>query len=294
MVTLTAYASAYWVLVANGFMQNPVGAEVSGGVLRLTDAAAVLGNPTALTAFGHVLSASLVAGAFFVTGVSAYHLRRRTAEREFFRRSLRIGVFTGLPALLAAAAFGGASFVFVQPTKEALFEGDAAEFARLQAEAVTAHGSATGLADHLPPMGLVQAGAILMFVAFVVMLLIAVPSALLALSRRAVLGMRSWHLVLIAAVPLPFAAVLGGWVFREVGRQPWVVYGLLTTEEALSDLSPGTLRFSLTAFAALFALLVAANVWMLARNARRGPVDAPSLLDEPSDTPAERAPAAAF
>ncbi|GGS72230.1 cytochrome ubiquinol oxidase subunit I [Planobispora rosea] len=293
VVTLTAYASAYWVLVANGFMQNPVGAEVSGGVLRLTDAAAVLGNPTALTAFGHVLSASLVVGAFFVTGVSAYHLRRRTAEREFFRRSLRIGVFTGLPALLAVAAFGGAGFAFVQPTKEALFEGDAAEVARLQAEAVTAHGSAAGLADHLPPMGLVQAGAILMFIAFVVMLVVAVPSALLALSRRAVLGMRSWHVVLIAAIPLPFAAVLGGWVFREVGRQPWAVYGLLTTEEALSDLSPGVLRFSLTAFAVLFALLVAVNVWMLARNARRGPVTAPSLLDEPSDAPAGPVPVAA-
>ncbi|GGL32696.1 cytochrome ubiquinol oxidase subunit I [Planomonospora parontospora] len=287
VVTLTAYASAYWVLVANGFMQNPVGAELSGGVLRLTDAAAVLANPAALTAFGHVMAASLVAAGFFLAGVSAHHLRRRTAEQEFFRRSLRIGVFTGLPGLAAVLAFGELSFSTVQPMKWAVFEGDAAEIERLRAEAAAAYeavresvggaGGAGGpagladLADLVPPALPVQAGGIAMLGLFGVMALVSLVSVPLALSSRAVRGLRAWHVLLTAAVPLPFAAVLGGWVLREAGRQPWAVQGLLTTEEALSDLPPGLLRFSLAAFTVLFAALVAVNVWMLARAARRGP-----------------------
>nr|WP_084469680.1 cytochrome ubiquinol oxidase subunit I [Jiangella gansuensis] len=92
VVTLTAYVSAYWVLVANGFMQNPVGAEVDGdgGGVRLTDAAAVLANPSAIQAFWHVLAGALVTAGFFLAGVSAWHLLRRTREAEFFGRSLRM------------------------------------------------------------------------------------------------------------------------------------------------------------------------------------------------------------
>ncbi|MBG0814821.1 cytochrome ubiquinol oxidase subunit I [Planomonospora sp. ID82291] len=311
VVTLTAYASAYWVLVANGFMQNPVGAESSGGTLRLTDAAAVLANPAALTAFGHVLAASLVTAGFFLAGVSAHHLRRRTAEQEFFRRSLRIGVFTGLPGLLAVLAFGELSFSTVQPMKWAVFEGDAAEIDRLRAEAAAAYGAvregaggAGGLADlvdHVPPALPVQAGGIAMLGLFGVMALVSLVSVPPALSSRAVRGLRAWHVLLIAAVPLPFAAVLGGWVLREAGRQPWAVQGLLTTEEALSDLPPGLLRFSLAAFTVLFAVLVALNAWMLVRTARRGPGPAddpaPGAPDLPTGSPPARdepVPAAVF
>ncbi|GAA3130630.1 cytochrome ubiquinol oxidase subunit I [Planomonospora alba] len=283
VVALTAYASAYWVLVANGFMQNPVGAELSGGVLKLTDAAAVLANPAALTAFGHVMAASLVTAGFFLAGVSAYHLRRGTAEREFFRRSLRIGVFTGLPALAAVVAFGEMSFGTLQPLKGAAFDGTAADVARLQADAVAAFGPG----DYVPPLGLVRGSGMAMLGLFSVMALVSLVSVVLALFPRAVLGLRAWHVLLVASVPLPFAAVLAGWVFREAGRQPWVVYGVLTTEEALSDLPPGLLVFSLTAFTVLFAVLLAVNGWLLARTARRGPDPAgsPGAPDAAPDLP---------
>ncbi|MGV9775854.1 cytochrome ubiquinol oxidase subunit I [Streptosporangium sp. NPDC003464] len=285
VVTLTAYASAYWILVSNGFLQNPVGAEVVDGVLRLTEAAAVLTNPAALTAFGHILCGALVVAGFFVAGVSAHHLRRRTEEQEFFRRSLRIGVFTALPALMATAAFGGVQFGTAQPMKLAVYRGAAQEVARLQAETAAAHGPG----DYAPPAGLVQGSATTMMILFALMLLIAGLSALLALFPWAVRRLRIWHVLLTAAVPLPFAAMLAGWVFREVGRQPWVVYGLLTTQDALGELSPSAVRFSLAAFASLFGLLVAVNTWMLARSARQGPAAA-----ETSHVPAEPLPAPAF
>src|SRR3712207_6351210 len=94
LVALTAFASAFWIMMANAFLQHPVGHEERDGVLRLADFSALLDNPTFGMAFGHVLAASLTAGGVFVTGVSAYHLVKRTAEVEFFRRSLRLGVVT--------------------------------------------------------------------------------------------------------------------------------------------------------------------------------------------------------
>ncbi|MEV4382328.1 cytochrome ubiquinol oxidase subunit I [Streptosporangium sp. NPDC049644] len=285
VVTITAYASAYWVLVANGFLQNPVGAEVVDGTLRLTDAAAVLTNPDALLPFAHILSGALVTAGFFLAGVSAYHLRRGTAEQEFFRRSLRIGVFTTLPALLANAAFGGVQFPTLQPMKSAVFAGREEEIARLQAEMVAVHGPG----DYIPPTAPTQLGAMIMLGVFTVLLLVSALSVLLASFHRMVLGARAWHVLLIAMIPLPFVSMIAGWVFREVGRQPWMVEGLLKTEDALSDLSPGTMVLSLIAFITLSVLLVAVNTWILARGARQGP-EAPAT----GPAPAEPTPVLAF
>ncbi|MFC6936980.1 cytochrome ubiquinol oxidase subunit I [Actinomadura yumaensis] len=106
VVTLTAYLSAYFVLVANGWLQRPVGYEMVDGVARLTDAGALLTNPTAILAFLHVLFGGLLTAAFFMAGVSGYHLLRRTAEVEFFRRSMRIGLLTLVLSVFPVVAFG--------------------------------------------------------------------------------------------------------------------------------------------------------------------------------------------
>ncbi|RBQ15618.1 cytochrome ubiquinol oxidase subunit I [Spongiactinospora rosea] len=267
VVALTAYASAYFILVSNGLMQNPVGYAVVDGEMRLTDPVAVFTNPAALQAFGHVGSAALVVAGFLLAGVSAYHLRRRTSEQEFFRRSLRIGVGLTLPGLVVVTGFGGVQFEIMQGMKGAVFGGDAAQVARYQEMMVAAHGPG----DYVPPAGPVQAGGTVMLALCAVMLLISLVSFVLMFFPAAVRGLRAWHVLLIAAVPLPYVAMLGGWVLREIGRQPWVVYGRLTTAEALSDLTPGQVRVSFFGFTALFVAIVALNAWMLARHARRGP-----------------------
>lgn len=258
VVTLTAYASAYWVLVANGFMQHPVGAEPGPDGLRLTDAAAVLTNPSTLQAFWHVLAGALVTAGFFLAGVSAWHLLRRTPEQEFFGRSLRIGVFVASPALFLSAATGGRQLQLIeeiQPHKWEAFSGGS---------------------------GLARIGALLMLMAFAAMFFFSFLNVALALSRRVIVTARAWHVALIAALPLPYVAMLSGWVFREVGRQPWVVDGLLTTRDALSDVSPAAIRFSFVTFVGVFALLIAVNGWLLARQARRGPAPVSSSASSPA------------
>jgi cytochrome d ubiquinol oxidase subunit I len=79
------------------------------------------------------------------------------------------------------------------------------------------------------------------------------------------------YALLILAIPLPFIALVAGWLWRETGRQPWTVFGLLRTSDAVSHVPAGTMRASLLAFTALFAVLLVVNYWLLARFARRGP-----------------------
>lgn len=92
MVTLTAYLSVFWVLVANEFMQHPNGFESRNGILRITDFAALVNNPNLAAVILHVVLSGLFAGGFFLAGVSAYHFIKRTEELDFFRRSLRQGI----------------------------------------------------------------------------------------------------------------------------------------------------------------------------------------------------------
>ncbi|MFC4585056.1 cytochrome ubiquinol oxidase subunit I [Sphaerisporangium corydalis] len=289
VVTLTSYVSAYWIMVSNGFLQHPAGATVVDGVLRLTDATAVLTNPGAVLAFGHILSGALVTAGVVMAGVSAYHLRARTTEQELFRKSLRVGVATALPALLVTVALGGAQFGVLsdaQPMKLAVFGGDAGEIARLQAEAAARYGQG----DYVPSQVWGQAGYV-MIACWAALALVTVVSVVRMRSRDRVRHSRLWHALLTAAIPLPFVAMIAGWVWRESGRQPWVVYGLLSTRDALSDLSPAALRASLAVFATLFAVLATVNYWLLARYARRGP--GATALGSP-ETPCVPLPAATF
>nr|WP_281352474.1 cytochrome ubiquinol oxidase subunit I [Phytoactinopolyspora alkaliphila] len=269
VVALTAYASAYWILVANGLMQNPVGTRVDGDTLVVTDLSAVLTNPSAVTAFWHIAGGALLTGGFLVAGVSAYHLYRRSRHGELFTRSLRIGVFTALAGLVLSVVTGGMQFEWlgdVQAMKIAAFEGDSAELDALQA----AMSAQFGAGDYTPP-SLARAGGVVMLLAFALMLWLLIAGALLASFRRAVLRFRLWHVVLVASIPLPYIAMIAGWVFREVGRQPWVVYEMLTVEDAVSDVSDTVMRASLLTFTAIFGTLIAVTVWLLARHARRDP-----------------------
>ncbi|ASO21856.1 cytochrome d ubiquinol oxidase subunit I [Actinoalloteichus hoggarensis] len=292
IVTLTAYASAYWILVSNGFLQNPVGYRVDGDTLVLTDLGALLTNHSTILPFWHILGGALVTASFFMAGISAFHLFRRTPEQEFFRRSLRIGVATSLPALMFTASVGGFQFGPTgesQPMKIAAYTRDHAEMDRLQAEMVAQFGPG----DYLPPVAWVQGGAITMLGVFGLMLMLSGASFLLMWFRPVVLRFRLWHLLLIAAIPMPFIAMIAGWVFREMGRQPWVVTGLLRVEDAVSPVSSGAMLASLITFSVLFGVLILVNYWLLARQAARGP-DEVALGRPEAETRPEPAPTATF
>ena len=287
LVTLTAYASAYWIMIANGFLQHPVGAVLSGtgraATARITDFAAMATNPNTVGALAHLLPAALFTGGMLVTAVSAYHLRRRTgrtwAERrrerpeneEFFVRSIRLGLLVALPALVWTAIQGYVQFGYLgadQPTKVAMLGGSAAKAAAAaQAHMVAAHGPGA----YLPPGWISVPYAIMSATAetFALPLLFLLPFVI----RRWIVRRRILLKVLVWALPVPFVLVVCGWLVREVGRQPWVIYGVLRTTDAATPLSTGTVAASLTVFSLLIGFLMLTDWLLMARLARRGPRD---------------------
>ncbi len=281
LVALTAFLSAYWILVANGFLQHPVGYEMRGGEARVTDFGKLLTNPNTLVALGHIAAGAMITAGVFIAGISAYHLRRRTAEQDFFRRSLRTGVITAGIGLVPSIALGIVQSVMIQdnqPAKDAAFSGDPAKIAHAQAQLAATYGPG----NYTPPSALVEhSGNAMMYIWGA--LTVVIVASLLMFRGGALYRVRWFQRVLVFAVPLPFVANIGGWLFREVGRQPWAVYGVLRTDQAASHVSTALVVVSLTAFALLFLVLTVADYLLIARIARRGPESelAPEPLAEP-------------
>ncbi|MQA83716.1 MAG: cytochrome ubiquinol oxidase subunit I [Streptosporangiales bacterium] len=281
LVTLTAYASAYWILVANGFLQHPVGYEIRDGVAYLTDFGALLGNASTWYALVHITGGALLIGGMLLAGVSAYHLVRHTREQEFFRRSLRLGVGTAAIFGWFGSSAGHAQEDFVREIQPMKFA-DAAEGARLQAQLAATHGPG----DYTPPAW-IDAAFFLMFPLgeFLVFLMLIYAVLLI---RGWIFRRRLMLRLLVALIPLPFVIAVGGWVFREVGRQPWVVYEVQGVHEAVSQVSVGTVAGSFVAFTVLLATLAVVNWTLIVRFARRGPegtqlgaADTPREAEEP-------------
>ncbi|MEU0689674.1 cytochrome ubiquinol oxidase subunit I [Streptomyces uncialis] len=267
LVTLTAYASGYWIMVANGFMQNPVGHEVRDGVAYLTDFGALLTNPNALIALAHITLAALTTGTVLVMGISAFHLRRGTKDTELFRGSMRLGLLVGTPAAWFVATVGEMQVPLIrrnQPMKMAALENG--DVARVDAALVKEHGPGDYVFAHdwlrfsMESMTLIGYG-------ISTVTLVAVG---LLWKGRLWRG-RRFALLMVAMIPFPFIASLGGWALREMGRQPWIIYGELTVEDALSPVSRASLIASCVLFVAVFVALAVTNWTLITRYARRGP-----------------------
>lgn len=280
LVTITAYASAYWILLANGFMQNPVGYTIRDGVAYLTDFTAVLTNPSALLALGHITGAALLTGGLVMAGVSAYHLLKRHTEQEFFRRSLRLGVVTAVIFGWINSGFGHVQEAFVARIQPAKFAGDSdyniPAAGQLQQQLAAQYGPG----DYIPP-GWLDAAFFLMF-PLGELLTVVVSIYAVLLIRDWIFRRRTPLRFLVALIPVPFIIAIGGWAFREVGRQPWVIFGELRVDQALSQVTTTGMLISFIAFSTVFAALSIANWTLIARFARRGPAGT-QLGAEPQD-----------
>lgn len=302
MVALGTVLSAFWIVSANSWMHTPAGYTLEAGVFRVADWWAVVFNPSFPYRLLHMLNASLLTTSFFVAGVSAWYLLRGRIE-PLARRSLSAALWMALllaPAQVVIGDLHGLNTQRWQPVKIAAMEGlwqtrEAAPFVAFalpdeQAEenryevAIPGLGSlilkhelqgrVQGL-DAVPPE---QRPPVLpVFVAFRVMIyigfylvLVAVAGALLR-RRGHLYHHRPFLRVLVWSSPLGFIAVLAGWVVTEVGRQPWVVQGLLRTADSASDLTAPAVAGSLLLFTAVYLFLLAAFVYFLLRVIRSGP-----------------------
>ncbi len=301
LVALASNLSALWILIANGWMQHPVGYTIRDGRAELTDFLAVVTQPFAIQQFFHTVSGAYILAGFFVMGVSAYHLLRRQ-HLSFFTKSFRLGLVFALVFSLAEIVQGhihGGEVAKIQPTKLAAMEShwesqarapmwlflipdeknerNLLEFGRIPgALSLLAYHSAAapvkGLKDfpkdERPPVALT-------FVAFRVMVGLGFLFALLTVvgwfKRRKLEESRGFLKVMLFAIPLPYLALQAGWIVTEVGRQPWIVYGLMKTRDAVSPLAASQVWASLGAFVLVYTLLGVTAFYLMSRYARLGP-----------------------
>ncbi|WP_406004748.1 cytochrome ubiquinol oxidase subunit I [Streptomyces sp. NBC_00637] len=277
LVALTAYASGYWILVANGFMQHPVGYEVRDGVAYLTDFGALLTNSGALMAFAHLTLAALTTGGVFLLGVSAWHLARGTEESALLRGSLRLGAWVAMLSSFFVIVVGEMQRPVIertQPMKHAVLEGSGvAEARRRLAEQY-------GPGDYVPPQGWIHLSMNAMTVIGNAVSTLTLVAVVLLWKDRLV-RRRAPAYVMTAMIPFTFVASVGGWVVREMGRQPWLVYGELTVEDAVSRVGRTSLAVSCALFVTILLALAVTNWTLIARFAVRGPRAAQLGVSEP-------------
>ena len=304
LVAIGTNLSALWIILANGWMQNPVGYAVRNGRAELTDFAALTLNPYGWTMFFHTVLAAWTVAAFFVMGVSAWHLLRNNRP-DFFGRSFRLGAFMALASslgVLGAGDFNGMMTAKLQPAKFAAMEGvwetekgvpcnllvvpdPANERNRVEALGIPkllsfmafkdADAEIKGLKDFHPDDRPPFWPVFLSFKLMVAlgMFFIAFSAAASWLSLRGTVQRYPLFLkAALAAIPLPYLANQLGWIVTEVGRQPWIVYGLMRTSEGLSqNVGAGQVAFSLVSLGLVYAALGALGIFLTVKYAAAGP-----------------------
>jgi len=301
MVALGTVLSAFWILAANSWMQTPAGYLLRDGLFHPADWWAAIFNPSFPYRFLHMVTASLVTGCFVVAGISAWYLLRGR-HPLLSRKALSIALWSGLAVVPLQVLLGdlhGLNTLQHQPMKVAAMEGlwrttegapfllfalpdQAAEKNRYEiaipqaGSLILRHewgGRVAGLEEvapeDRPPVAVV-------FWAFRVMLyigLLLLAVVLLgALLRR---GDRIYHRgflrLLVFCTPLGFVAVIAGWVVTEVGRQPWVVQGLLRTAVTATPLPAASVASSAALFLVVYLFLLGAFLYYFLRLVRRGP-----------------------
>ncbi len=311
IVVVGSWASAYFILVANSWMQHPVGYKIVNGEAQLTSVWALLSNGFALRAYVHTILAGLIFGSILVLGVCCWQFLRGH-EVELFGKAVKLALIVAVPVTLLQLVVGnrfGAAVTSAQSMKIAASEaqwktcepcgfslfqiGGFSEQDETPSFAITVprvlsymatgsfSGQVQGLTElqgqeqrkygrgnYMPNVKVVYWSMRVMAYAGVLMFLVAALGAWLYWKKK--LERARWfQRTALAAIALPFVAASAGWVLTEMGRQPWIVQGLLKTSQANSpNVSTTWLGISLGFFIALYAILGVTDFVLMRRYAR--------------------------
>jgi cytochrome d ubiquinol oxidase subunit I len=303
MVAIGATLSAFWIIVANSWQQTPAGYRIVNGRAELTNFVAAVFNPSTIPRYLHTVDAALITGAFFMVGISAWYLLKKR-HIPFARESLKVGLIVGFVASVVQLGLGhlhGVQVARTQPEKLAAIEGIFETQKRAPAllfgipckdeETVHAAIRLPGLLslltfgnldaevkglkeipkDEWPPLTLTFYPFHLM-VALGIYFIALTTFGMVLLWRRKLFENRLFLKLALWSIPLPFVVNELGWISAEVGRQPWIVYHLLKTKDAVSISVPaGQILFSIIMFVLIYSLLFAAWLFLLRREINKGP-----------------------
>jgi cytochrome d ubiquinol oxidase subunit I len=324
--------SAFWILVLNSWMHTPQGYEMIDGVAHATDWYAIIFNPSMPYRFAHMVLASFLTVSFLIAGVSAFRwlIGGRT---EGVRVALKTAVFAAallIPVQILVGDFHGLNTKEHQPAKIAAMEGnwetstgvplilfaipdEEARENRFEiaipklASFILTHdwnGEVKGLNDFVTEDGEVLHPRVspvfwsfrIMVGTGLLMLLVSWTASVMILrKKRGVEGLpKPMFYGLVAMSFSGWLATLAGWYTTEIGRQPWLVYGVMTTKEAVADVPAPLVLSSLIAYLIVYAVLLAAYIYViffLARRMSRGESIEPTIPQSeaaiPRSMPAE-------
>ncbi|RXE47614.1 cytochrome ubiquinol oxidase subunit I [Chromohalobacter israelensis] len=318
MVALGAYISTFWILSSNSWMQTPAGYAIENGQLIPENWWNVIFNPSQPYRFIHMSLAALIATAFAVAGIAAWHLYRNNRDavaRKMFSMALWMLTFI-VPLQIVAGDVHGLNTLEHQPVKVAAMEAywrieperegmPMVVFAWPDPEAEKNHftieiprlsslylthsitGKIQGLEqwpkDERPNVPLVfYAFRLMVYLGFVMLGLVALS---LWLRKRKQLYESRWFLVLMMlATPAGIIAIEAGWVTTEAGRQPWIVYGLLRTADGVSPFSVSTLVISLIGLWGIYTLIFFIGAHFFFKLIRRTPADSLPAEEQHDDS----------
>ncbi len=310
LTALGSWLSAYFILVTNAFMQHPVGYEITpAGTLVIKDLAAYLLNPWAFVLFAHNQAAALVTGAFVVAAAGAYYLLRGE-HKEQAKLYVEWGTAAGfIAAVLVAFPTGDVQAKFVAKHQEvslAAMEGRFESGTEAQMNLIgqpnvkmrrldnpialpgllsflafgTFHSNVRGLNEF--PEDQWPTNIELLYYSFHVMAglgtifigLMALANLQRLRGRLMTTPLLLWAIML--AFPFPYIANTAGWMTAELGRQPWLIWGLFRTSQGYSDVvSQGDALFTLIGFAGLYAAVGLLYLFMVGREILHGPSGGP-------------------
>ena len=304
MVALGTTFSAFWIMINNSWMQVPVGYAVENGIFVPTDWVQIIFNPVVWVRFPHMLLASYLTGAFCVAATGAWYLLRKEFAAEA-RIMLRMGLYLAAVLIPVQLLFGHFTGDYVhdhQPAKFAAIEGrwhdeqpagevllalpdPASETNRYEIK-IPVLGSLIGsMSFTSKEVGLTsfpsldRPPVIIPFFTFrimvgcgLVMLALAWVGSYLGLKDR-IEKIRPLLWLTFLSFPLPFVATLTGWFTAEVGRQPWTVYGVLRTADAVTPfLTTRAAAISLIVYCTVYSFIFAFGIFYIYQLLRAGPV----------------------
>lgn len=306
LVCFGAHFSAVWIVVANSWMQTPAGYHIVGegthARAEIVDFWAMVFNPSSMQRLSHVIVAAWITGAFLVLSISAFYLLKKR-HIEFAKASMKVGLILALVATIGQMITGRISAEGVahnQPTKLAAMEGHypasaPADF-YLFGNVDEKNNKVTGLKikgfvsylmygnSNVPVRGLEsfkkedRPPVAITFYAYHLMIIIGISLFMLVVTgvvllARGRLFETKWYLkILVPSVLLPQFANQLGWIAAEVGRQPWIVYGLLRTSAGLSKVIKADIVLtSLIMFTLIYLLLFVLFIFLLDQKIKLGP-----------------------
>jgi cytochrome d ubiquinol oxidase subunit I len=314
------WLSAYFILVANSWMQHPVAYKMVSGKAELTNVGALLSNNFALRAYLHVLLAGLTMASIVMLGVCCWHLLRGR-NVELFRKAAKLALMVAVPVTLINLTVGnrfGEAVTSAQAMKiasaEALwnteqpagfsmfqiggfskqhpnpsvsiviprllsymstgsFNGKVEGINQLQAKQQKQFGPG----NYVPTVEVIYWSIRVMAYLGVLMFLVAAVGAWLYWRQK--LEKARWFLwTAVVAIAFPYVAAISGWILTEMGRQPWIVQGLLKTSQANSpSVGSATIGASLGVFVLLYVALGVLDFVLMRRYARLDPPEAPGV-----------------